>query len=134
MVQTAQVKFTDNTSVLIQKIKDDLARIFGNEKIRIASVPEPIKNGISIDLLFLHKKRNEAAWFSLFFTIVFPLKEGQTEAETVTAMFLQPGSMYSVTKIELVLFDYNPVDLEKLSANKALATLVKSKQNTYRNF
>jgi hypothetical protein len=42
--------------------------------------------------------------------------------------------MYSITSIELVLHDYAPADLEKLSENKALATLVKVNQNKYRNF
>jgi hypothetical protein len=134
MVQTTQVKFTDRTLVLLEKIKADLAKIFGEGKIRIESVPEPVKLGKSVDISYLHKNRTEEAWFSLFFTIVLPLKEGQTKAETMTAMFLQPGFMYSVTKIELVLHDYAPADLEKLSENKALVTLVKANQNKYRNF
>jgi hypothetical protein len=76
MVQTTQVKFTDKTSALLERIKVDLTKLFGEDKIRIESVPAPVKYGNSIDIVYLHKNRSEKAWFSLFFTITLPKKQG----------------------------------------------------------
>jgi hypothetical protein len=70
MVQATQVKFTDKTSTLLQKIKDDLTKIFGEGKIRIEAVKEPVKYGYSVDIKYLHRiglKKLGFHYFSLLY-------------------------------------------------------------------
>ncbi len=132
-MQAVKTNSANKTVLLLQRLQADISKLVGKENVKLCKMIEPVLNSYSVDVFMKNALWPEGMWYSLFFTVSLPPKEGYKENIALSGMFLQLNYKYTVAAIELVLPEEAKSAAQK-SLNDSFRTLVKQNMNAYKNF